>query len=90
MDWTGKVRSDVISGNLLFDAAIACAMVAGVRVCGEEELSVMLVPRRSSMRGSGAGQGPQRKLGIKHWRETKRRKCPAIQACVFPREWCGK
>lgn len=65
MDRTGKVRSDAISGNMLFNAVIACAMAAGVRVGGEEEMNMALVLRCSSMRGSGAGQGPQKKLGIK-------------------------
>lgn len=65
MDRTGKVRSDAISGSMLFNAVIACAMAAGVRVGGEEETNMALVLRGSSMRGSGAGQGPQKKLRIK-------------------------
>lgn len=65
MGWTGKVRSDAISGNMLFNAVRACAMAAGVGVGGEEDMSVTLVPTRSRMKGSGAGQGPQKKLGMK-------------------------
>lgn len=67
MDWTGKVRSDAVSGNMLFNAVIACAMAAGVRVGGEEELSKMLVLRCSSIKGSGGRARATKESGNKNF-----------------------